>query len=341
MWGGGGAVIHHHPGRPTARKTNRVPLQALTLLGTALVYKPGVRVSSEEQGYLDWFIYGTTTNAPRIFKSPFWDPLILQTTMLEPMVLHALLAISSAHKRNVLDPANRARAGLPPDAQEVFLLKQYGGALKGMQSHLADEKKPKRQKLLVAIVMWSLLVLLEHIRGNFETGYMHLTHGSQLAKQFAADLEERDCNLKLFQFFLRVNDQTQIYWTLKLFLRQTGAATLSPSIVRAHQRLRFNNVTEAGYQLDILLEMIMHSVEQARKIPPAAIASRKLQEQEHMNLWASFESWLLAYQITMESLDGNMTCEDAIAWKRLRERYDIVIKMDEIRPLPMKLVNMS
>jgi hypothetical protein len=57
------------------------------------------------------------------------------------MILQALLALSAAHKRKILDPTNRAREGLPPDAQEIFMLKQYCGGMKSLYTHLYENTR--------------------------------------------------------------------------------------------------------------------------------------------------------------------------------------------------------
>jgi hypothetical protein len=290
---------------------------------------PGPIVSSEEQVYLEWFIHGTASNTPRIFNSPFWDPVILQATMHEPMVLHALLALSSAHKRKILDPVNQAREGLLPDAQEVFLLKQYSGAITNMQKHLANEKRPTRPKLLLAVIMCALFVLLEYTRGRYDNGYVHLTSGAKLAKQLTEESSGAQFDVKLVHFFARLQDQTNVFRMIKPS-SESDTSTSTPTMPAAIPTLRFEDVAEAGHHLDALVDSMAHSAEQARQIPLSAKGSRRMLEEEHAYLMASVESWLLAYDATMAERSAQMSSADTAQWQALRQRFAMAMDLADI-----------
>ncbi|KAJ4366199.1 hypothetical protein N0V83_007834 [Neocucurbitaria cava] len=264
--------------------------------------------------------------------------------MHEPMVLQALLALSSAHKRKILEPAKRARDGLLPDTQEIFLLKQYGGAIKNMQELLADENRPTRPRLLLTVIMCSLFVLLEYMRGNYETGYLHLTSGAQLAKQLSIEpTSETMCEIKLVHFFAQLQNQSDMY-RLQKQRRSQSSLSASPesqktstalpatttTIIPTKTALRFANVAEAGSHLDALTESIVHSTEQARMIPLSAKASRRLLAQEHAYVLASFDAWLLAYHATIAAQPSPESEVDRAGWKGLRQRYDMAMEMADL-----------
>ena len=82
------------------------------------------------------------------------------------MVLSALLALSSAHKRRTLEPSMTFRVNAKPDKPEVFMLKHYGSALRSLQAHLADSRALTRSKLLPAIITCAIFTLLEYLRNN-------------------------------------------------------------------------------------------------------------------------------------------------------------------------------
>lgn len=329
IWGGGGA-IHQETAQPRGLRkqlqdeASRNPSnkKTTTLLHSSSPLIFGPRISPEEQKYLEWFIHGTATKTPRIFNSPFWDPIILQATMDEPMVLQAMLALSAVHKRKVLEPAKRARDGLAPDAQEIFLLKQYGSAIRNLQSYLENEYKPKGPKCLMAVIMCALFVLLEYTRGNFDAGFLHLTSGARLAKQLLSDPGMAGHELKLLHFFARLQDQTEVYRVQSQTDNETAAT---------ETELRFSDIVEADNHLDSLVDMMAHSAEQARMIPLSATASRKLFDEELAYLLASLEAWRLAYDATLAESYSKMPPETHAAWIALRKRYDMAMEMSEFQ----------
>ncbi|CAO2657989.1 Nn.00g072490.m01.CDS01 [Neocucurbitaria sp. VM-36] len=248
--------------------------------------------------------------------------------MHEPMVMQALLALSSAHKRKVLEPAKRVRDGLLPDTQEIFLLKQYGGAIKNMQMLLADDIRPTKQRLLLAVIMCGLFVLLEYMRGHYDAGYLHLTSGARLAKQLTNEPSETMSDSKLMHFFARLQDQSDMFRLQRLGSSELQTSTpSSPSAAITTTTLQFDDITEAGNHLDALIESLAHSAEQSRLIPSSAKASRRLLAEEHAYVLASFDAWLLAYDATMAAASRPETCADSAAWIALRQRYDMAMEM--------------
>lgn len=140
-------------------------------------------MSTEEQTYLQWFLNGTATYSPRFFASPFWWPTIIQATVDTPRILKALLALSAAQQHNALYPANQASEGNAPDDQEIFMMKQYNGAIKDLREHLDIERVSNHWHFLVAVITIELFLLLERTRRNFFAVHVHLKSGVQLTRQ--------------------------------------------------------------------------------------------------------------------------------------------------------------
>jgi hypothetical protein len=319
VWGGGGAVHSEHPhtSAPTS-SSGHSPLSEVLCTGP--------RVSTEEQIYLEWFLRGTATHTPRIFNSPFWDPVILEATKQEPMVLQALLALSAAHKRKILDPANRARDDLVPDAQEVFLLKQHGLAIKNLQNFLKNGAETTRQRLLLAVIMCNLLVLMEYGRGRYDVGYLHLNSGALLVKKLIQGFCKSVCDLKLAQFFPRLQDQMEVYRARK-HARNSGLSAPSLGVTPI---LRFKSVEEAGLHLEDLVDLLAHATKEARLLPPTATAAWRLLQNDWEYLMACFEAWLLAYDATLADLGLSVEGREVEAWTALRQRYVMAMRMADV-----------
>jgi hypothetical protein len=137
----------------------------------------------EEQGYLDWFKSCTVPKLPGAFPSDFWEVYLLQASSSEPAILHAVLALGSAHKRKVL------RSGLetveaPPDSQEQFMLRHYSKAITNLRHHLSYNNKTSAQ---VALITCLVLISLEYIRGHYRAGQIHLNNGLRLLEEVEAE----------------------------------------------------------------------------------------------------------------------------------------------------------
>jgi len=180
IWGGGGSILPDVPSSfentekilRTAERAERCAPTSLAHRETSLVM-PGPRLSQEEKHYLDWFFNGKgelssnatemkrklTSSFPRVaIKSPefyiaeSWWSIVVQATVDNPMILQALLALSAAHKRKTLEPTNWCQQGRLSDAHEIFLMEQYGGAMRNMRQLLGSEKAKDRWQLLWAVI---------------------------------------------------------------------------------------------------------------------------------------------------------------------------------------------
>ncbi|KAH7086295.1 hypothetical protein FB567DRAFT_67192 [Paraphoma chrysanthemicola] len=321
IWGGGGA-IHNKSSQITEAQRTRpsaAPTQAKILVplmpSTQASLRQGPNISTEEQEYLEWFIHGTSVHTPRIFTAHCWSPLILQATVHSPMTLQALLAISAAHKRKVLDPANRARDGELPDAQEIFLLKQHGRAMKSMQKLLKSDSTTSSSNLSLILIMCGLFVLLERVRGQYEAACLHLSLGLPITAQLAQTSTSGVIDDKLDSFFSRMKDH------LIVFGKRKNPAETDASAAKVAPAWRFTSPTDAERHLDMLIDESILTVEQHRTISKTAEASRALLQTEHSYHLAGFDSWYLAYEATVAEERSQSTTEDAKAWAQLRQRY--------------------
>lgn len=345
VWGGGGALRqerHQERGQQVVKQTGvsiKDVLSATSTLPMMSIILPGSSIDFEEQAYLEWFIHGSATRTPKIFNSPFWDPVILQATMHEPMILQAVLALSSVHKRKVLDPTNRVRDGLPPDAQELFLLRQYSKAITNMRRHLEEDIHSDRSQLMLAVIMCGIFTLLEYVKGDYEAGQMHLACGGRLAKALLAYPDQAECEVKFIHFFARIADQNAVRVRNEEEAsgrldeeEENHEATLrvvTPFSMRIEvsPELRFESHIEAGHHLDALVDLLADSTEQARTIPLTAVKARKLLEGEHAYVLAGCEAWYLAYKATTMDLRPSMTPQEEEKWKELEKRFLLAQQM--------------
>jgi hypothetical protein len=276
---------------------------------------PGPRISTEEQYYLDWMLHGTAAHAPRVFASPFWAPIFPSATMEAPMILQALLALSAAHKRKILDPANRAREGLPPDAQEIFMLKQYCGGMKGLYTHLYEKGTPGRSQLLLAVLTCAIFVLVEGTRGHYDAANIHATSGTQLVQRLVDMGGESILDINHVNFFARVKDQ------MRVFRHRYRSGESVSTLTDAMARVRFDSPTDAKQHLGAVVEESALAVEAVRAIPNPAAALRAQRREDHRYFSSCFSAWYLAFKATISDKAMSTAPEEALEWKALEQQY--------------------
>jgi hypothetical protein len=259
--------------------------------------------------------HGTAAFAPRVFASPFWAPIFPSATMEAPMVLQALLALSAAHKRKVLDPANRAREGLRPDAQEIFMLKQYCGGMRNLHMHLYGKGIPSRSQLLLAVFTCAIFVLVEGTRGNYDAANIHATSGIQLVQRLAEMGGTDNTDINNLRFFARVKDQ------MKVFRRRHRSEIQVLTLTDTMETVRFDSPTDAKQHLDAVVEESALAVEQVRATPNPTAALRTQRREDHAYFLASFEAWYISFKETIAGQAKPTKPEEALEWEVLARQY--------------------
>ena len=138
--------------------------------------------STEEKRYYEWFTCRTVKKIPGFFVLTFWNTLLLQASLNEPAVLHAVLTLSSVHKREIL--VGKVQGGSDdetvPFEQEQFMLSQYVKAIGHLQPHFENKEKGS---VRVALITCVVFICLEFLRGHFRTGQKHLENGLKILRE--------------------------------------------------------------------------------------------------------------------------------------------------------------
>jgi hypothetical protein len=174
IWGGGG---NRYEQRPTL-STASIPPAKLQTEPHSLVNSP-CRISREEQSYFDYFMSRTRSILGIHTRSSTWTVVIVQTCVEEPALLHAILALGSAHHRKEYDRAARYKFITKPDQQELFLLRHYTKSIAHLQPQCSNGNK---RSLRIVLMTCLLFYYLEILRGNYATSCTHLDNGLQLAR---------------------------------------------------------------------------------------------------------------------------------------------------------------
>ncbi|OTA90003.1 hypothetical protein M434DRAFT_78635 [Hypoxylon sp. CO27-5] len=201
IWGGGDNHYGRRPTGPDSRKCLKV-FYAPTLI------KAG---NKEECRQLEWFTYRTAFKLPGVFRFPFWDMLVFQAASSEPAVLHAVLALGSAHRRESL-PIRAAVTKEAPDEQEQFTLRNYTKAITYLQPHFSAKNNAS---VRVALITCLMFVMTEFLRGHYKSGITHLQNGLKLLDEYQA----RSRAVDSYSLFLEPCCNSVDAWIIQAFIR--------------------------------------------------------------------------------------------------------------------------
>ncbi|KAJ9604951.1 hypothetical protein H2200_010340 [Cladophialophora chaetospira] len=156
---------------------------------------PFQNISHAEQSCFDYFANKTVLKIPGVFFSPFWADLALRACATEPPIVHAAVAVGSAHRSADL---NLYGSSVPTsflcctetrqlDAHETFALQQYNKSIAQLRRcRFEEENVAEVRTALVACVLY---VSLELLRGNYSTAVIHTRHGLNLLSRLGRDFD--------------------------------------------------------------------------------------------------------------------------------------------------------
>ncbi|EWZ94629.1 hypothetical protein BFJ63_vAg6113 [Fusarium oxysporum f. sp. narcissi] len=260
IWGGGShALTQHSQSRP--KFTLGAPLETTLVLS----------LNANEKLYFDWFKCRTSTKISATFSSGFWNTLVFQAGSREPAVLHALLALSSAHKKGVVTlDIHRNSPTSQMSQQEQFTLQQYVKAIAHLQPHFnAKDKESCRVALITCVVF----VCLEFFRGHFATAQLHLKNGLDILWQMqglpeanSGILALKPCHESTDAWIVEALSRLHIQVELFRLLYHHSCVILQPAHHPEKSFLEsFANLNDAWKGLELVYNQIFHLTHRARQ----------------------------------------------------------------------------
>ncbi len=126
----------------------------------------------EELRYLQLFRCRYIHTVSGWFGSDFWTRTVLPSAATEPAILHAVIALSAAH-RCAFQPTHKL------DAPERFMLQQYSKAIQLLAPILSRHDKFNTTVILITC---QIFTLLEYLRGKPSLAESHLRNCLNLLK---------------------------------------------------------------------------------------------------------------------------------------------------------------
>lgn len=205
IWGGGGNTYQDRVDRdrPAVATQSRPTLRCMPVALSSRYTEP------QEQGYLEWFFRRSVVKLPGIFSSPLWESVIPQASSTEPAVLHAILALSAAHKNEVFRQPGPVLMQNKLGKHGQFALHQYSIAIRTLKPHfLAQTRESSRITLITCLIF----IYLEFLLGNSDAGFLHINKGFKILEhfQFNVWLSNDLTDQSIKEGFSRINLQSQL-----------------------------------------------------------------------------------------------------------------------------------
>ena len=310
VWGGGGGGGGYDSGkehsRPGGRSNDSGKLLCHSSNPAGLVsshitrqLKNGI-LSLDEQHCLGWFIHRTATKLPGAFISNFWTTLLVQACSTEPAVLHAVLALSSAHRQEVLDASGRGLREILH--QQRMTTQQHTRAVMCLQPYFSNTTIAS---IRVALISCAMFIYLEFLRGHYATGIIHLQHGLNLQGELQRAINAGCGALKQpisFDDGWIITIFTRLLVQIKLLGQHVQLQNLPFGLSESEARTNtFHSIHHARRVLEHLLLRIFYLEDQC-------CSRDSLLGPDFYSTWQSrqrriqdeLRSWINAYEATME-----------------------------------------
>lgn len=261
----------------------------------------------------EWFKCRTAKKIPGLFVLTFWNTLLFQASLEEPAVLHAVLTLSSVHKREIFHGNAQSRSEDNPDEQEHFMLQQYIKAIRHLQPHFSAKD---RASVRVALITCVVFVCLELLHGHFTTAQTHLQNGLKVLMEMQIPTRMDNDNDLDKIFISNASCDSIDNWIAEAFSRLYvqvelfGLSYQHPCFVLQVSRpessvATFHSINEAWQQIERLLHKIVNLAEQARqhqisKNVSSGYPSTLLRHQQHIQ--AELAWWLETYEAARRDL---------------------------------------
>lgn len=306
IWGGGASCQSNSHRLVQSNEYPRVHRALVSVLAS----------TAKERESFEWFKCRTSPKIPGSFVSSFWNTLLLQASLSEPAVLHAVLALSSIHRRGIDNGNGQTKQGEIPDEQEQFALQQYVKAIGHLQPHLLDKD---RVSFRIALMTCVVFISLELLRGHFRTATTHLENGYKI-------LQEMQMLYNGAEGFIRLKScrESTDEWIIEAFFRLQLQVELfrhgheHPYLVvqtlgPAAPVLVFRTHNEAWIEMERLINQIFYMTHQSRQRglhepKPTQQSTPLLGQQRHLR--TELGRWLDMYELLGRTEGGKSEDEE-------------------------------
>ncbi|KAH8681805.1 hypothetical protein BX600DRAFT_447335 [Xylariales sp. PMI_506] len=330
IWGGGGNLYANR------RQISSIPKD---LMAKAVLFQPPAPISvlvadSEEKAYFDWFKDRTLQKFTGSFVSRFWKTLTLQASFREPAILHAVLALSSVHKRGVCVNLKESSSGT--EQQRDFAIKHYIAAIKHLRPHFSTGD---RGSLRIALITCLVFVAFELFRGHFTSAHTHLNSGLKVLEDswsvrtpdhgtFDSHSKLESLDAWILEAFSRLQFQVELF-----HLSHQGQWMLRHHVLSINSDdTMFQSINEGWQQLQQLFSEIFVIANESTQAPSNSETAQRYYQMlfdQREQVRKRLQHWLCKYESRRRSLRGFMTAEESKGYKLLPAYHNMASIMVE------------
>jgi len=291
---------------------------------------PILNISGTELERRSWHHFRCHT-APILagyFDFDFWNRILLQMSHSEPILRHAMIAVSVVHEW-------AAKVGnLPIDAMEWqkerdhrFALEHYNSAI----SLLVSRSKPTGPPLDITLMVCILFVCIEFLQHNKENAISHVKNGLSILKSLeskelgffmppiASAPGSRGIDKRIIQMFLRLATQCKFlglehkFPTLRIQSAERSPVLGPPT---------FTSLMAAREAMDHLMEESLRFLLYVEPFRDCALPDVGLTVAQS-NLLKELDWWLFGFESFVQTSEQTMASHDLEATKMLRIHHRI------------------
>ena len=247
------------------------------------------------------FFRGHTVPTFGLYDAGFWDGLLLQISHSEPAVHHAVVALGSLHE--LFSCGTQFQPG-----RDGYTLKQYNKSLGGLNRYISSAKNASLEIVMICCL---LFILIESLRGDYDSAGKHLQSGLDILSSLPQDPQRmKVLHDDILPIFFKLRVQTRPFFDVESSLNYP-LNTVAVCIPK-----RFSSLSEATNTLYTIINLVLDFCR--FKMP--ALCKREVQSgkqaenllEQHgyyvslLEQWeARFDDLLLQLSISMDSKDKN------------------------------------
>ncbi|KAL4965003.1 Zn(II)2Cys6 transcription factor [Aspergillus stella-maris] len=165
-------------------------------------------ITSDERRCYSYFQHFTIPTLSEVFYSPLWRDLILQMSMSEPAVYHAVIALGAVHQ-------DSETYGMPLPGQDLqnewhrFAIEQCGRSFALLGRRTSSQDPRFRNTVLLCCV---LFILAQLMRGQYDEAVQHISNGLRVLNEaYAQDSQGKLIDPTIITAFAHLGTQSLHY----------------------------------------------------------------------------------------------------------------------------------
>lgn len=254
-----------------------------------------------------------------MFKSDFWDHLLIQVSATESLVFFALAAVGSAHRAQITRRLSYAESKETlAKSYESLALTEYNKAVKEMSQIVVKEDD---SSLRITIIACLLFICVEMMLGRHQVMKIHFRYGSTLLHKIqSGDQDPIDRHI------------VDAFGKMTMHLALLGQTSQSLVAFRHGPTYDmdvpcddcFDTPRIASQSLDELLQAIFELMAQADDLDPFKTISHELVSQQS-TLRARLASWKNAVQTAIKTTFATASLLEHLAVRLLLNYHSMAV----------------